>query len=130
MSVKRIHILTTRAWAVMALVAVAASCCLGDGDSPLVDFGKPGARAVFKTGKGGGAGSVQPVEGGLRVVFTNVTDAVVRFPAVKKAGAVADWMATATDIRGEGYPRLRDGKVNIGCYQCWLDPLGMVLLLR
>lgn len=51
-------------------------------------------------------------------------------PAVKKEGLVGDWMATATDIRGEGYPRLRDGKVNIGCYQCWLDPTGLLLLFR
>lgn len=42
-----------------------------------------------------------------------------RSPAYAKAGIVEDWMETATDIRGEGFPRLRDGVVNIGCYQCW-----------
>ena len=40
---------------------------------------------------------------------------------------VADWMATAFDIRGEGYPRIRDGKVDIGCYQCWLNPKGLTI---
>lgn len=51
-------------------------------------------------------------------------------------GLVQDWMEGANDIRGEGYGRLRDEKgtgvptVDIGCYQCWLDPLGLMLLLR
>ena len=50
-------------------------------------------------------------------------------PARQK-GLVMDWMADAYDIRGEGYPRLRDGKVDIGCYQCWLVPNGFMMLLR
>lgn len=45
-------------------------------------------------------------------------------------GLVMDWMADATDIRGEGYPRLREGKVDIGCYQCWLNPRGTHLTFR
>lgn len=45
-------------------------------------------------------------------------------------GQKADWMENATDIRGEGYARLRDDKVDIGCYQCWLDPVGMLLFVR
>ena len=45
-------------------------------------------------------------------------------------GAVEAWMATATDIRGDGYARLREGKVDIGCYQCWLNPAGTTILLR
>ena len=45
-------------------------------------------------------------------------------------GAVEDWMANGTDIRGEGYGRLRDGKVDIGCYQSWLQPVGMTLTFR
>ncbi len=41
-------------------------------------------------------------------------------------GLVMDWMTDATDIRqDEAYPRLRDGKVDIGCYQCWLDAIGL-----
>ena len=51
-------------------------------------------------------------------------------PAVKKEGLVDAWMSSATDLRGPGYPRLRDGKVNIGCYQCWLDPVGLAVTIR
>lgn len=53
-----------------------------------------------------------------------------RSPAVAKAGLVEDWMASATDIRGEGFPRLRDGKVNIGCYQCWEAIPGFSIIIR
>ena len=37
-------------------------------------------------------------------------------------GLVLDWMADGVDFVGK--PRLRDGKVDIGCYQCWLNPAG------
>lgn len=53
-----------------------------------------------------------------------------RSPAYRKDGVVADWMATATDIRGEGFPRLRDGRVNIGCYQCWIKIPGFMVKIR
>lgn len=43
-------------------------------------------------------------------------------------GLVLDWMATATDLIGN--PRLRDGKVGIGCYQCWLNPTRFLLKIR
>ena len=49
-------------------------------------------------------------------------------PLVKNKGVRLDWMDDATDLAGNA--RLRDGKVDIGCYQCWLDPLGVILLLR
>lgn len=29
-----------------------------------------------------------------------------------------------------GKDRLRDGKLDLGCYQCWLDPIGMCLFFR
>lgn len=49
-------------------------------------------------------------------------------------GLVMDWMTGAYDIRGDiadgKYLRLRDGRADIGCYQCWLDPVGMMLLVR
>ena len=46
-------------------------------------------------------------------------------------GLVQDWMEGATDIRGDAaYPRLRDGKADVGCYQCWLDPVGAVFSIR
>lgn len=53
-----------------------------------------------------------------------------RSPAFSKAGVVEDWMADATDIRGAGFPRLRDGMVNIGCYQCWDVIPGMSVIVR
>ena len=50
-----------------------------------------------------------------------------RSPCVA-AGQVETWMETATDLAGN--LRLRDGKVDIGCYQNW-DPVpGMLLILR
>ena len=45
-------------------------------------------------------------------------------------GVVMDWMTTGTDIRGEGYSRLRDGVVDIGCYQCLLPPIGFVIGIK
>ena len=51
-------------------------------------------------------------------------------PAHSKHGLTSDWMASATDIRGDGYARLRDGFVDIGCYQCWIDPIGFVVRVR
>ena len=43
-------------------------------------------------------------------------------------GLVLDWMEDGTDLAGN--PRLRDGAVDIGCYQCWLDPVGAVFSIR
>lgn len=43
-------------------------------------------------------------------------------------GLVLDWMADGTDFPGN--PRLRDGKVDIGCYQCWLNPVGTIFSVR
>lgn len=45
-------------------------------------------------------------------------------------GVVEPWMANATDIRGAGFARLREGKVDIGCYQSWLNPVGITLSFR
>ena len=57
--------------------------------------------------------------------------AIVRkSPACKMAGIVEDWMASATDIRGDGFPRLRAEKVNIGCYQYWGEIPGMTIIIR
>ena len=44
---------------------------------------------------------------------------------LREKGLVLDWMAEATDLAGN--PRLRDGKVDIGCYQCWLNPVGLIM---
>ena len=50
--------------------------------------------------------------------------------AIGITGDATIWSATDTDIRGEGFLRLRDGKVDIGCYQCWLNPLGIMFSVR
>ena len=48
------------------------------------------------------------------------------------AGKPLDWMtADSTDIRANpAYPRLRDGKPDIGCYQCWFDPVGFIMSVK
>ena len=50
--------------------------------------------------------------------------------AIGITGDATIWSATDTDIRGEGFLRLRDGKVDIGCYQCWLNPVGIIFSVR
>jgi hypothetical protein len=35
---------------------------------------------------------------------------------------------TAVDLSGR--PRVRDGKVDVGCYQYWFEPLGFSLRVR
>ena len=47
----------------------------------------------------------------------------------RAAGTVLGWMdAASVDIVGA--PRLRDGEVDMGCYQCWVKPLGFLLMVR
>ncbi len=60
----------------------------------------------------------------------NPFDITRESPACKKTGIVEDWMASATDLRGDGFPRLRAEKVNIGCYQYWGDIPGMTIIIR
>ncbi|MBR2838317.1 MAG: hypothetical protein IKE55_06030 [Kiritimatiellae bacterium] len=43
-------------------------------------------------------------------------------------GLVFDWMDGAADLAGN--PRLRDGKADVGCYQCWMELVGSYLFLR
>ena len=44
-------------------------------------------------------------------------------------GLLLDWMTEdATDLAGN--PRVREGKVDIGCYQCWLEPKYTSVLVR
>ena len=53
------------------------------------------------------------------------------FSPARGKGLVMDWMTDALDIREDpAFPRLRDGKVDIGCYQCWLDPVGLWFSIR
>ena len=43
-------------------------------------------------------------------------------------GLVLDWMMMATDLLGA--PMVRDGRVDLGCYQCTLPTPGMAIFLR
>jgi hypothetical protein len=45
-------------------------------------------------------------------------------------GLPQDWMENATDIRGEGYPRLSDGKVDIGAYQYHRKVTGLEIFIK
>jgi hypothetical protein len=45
-------------------------------------------------------------------------------------GLPQDWMENATDIRGEGYPRLSDGKVDIGAYQYHRKVTGLEIFVK
>jgi hypothetical protein len=49
---------------------------------------------------------------------------------LRDKGLVQAWMSNAGDIRGAEYPRLRDGKVDIGAYQNWDPILGMTINMR
>jgi hypothetical protein len=49
-----------------------------------------------------------------------------RKSVLRGKGLLLDWMEDEPDYAGN--PRLRDGKVDIGCYQCWLDPVGLRLV--
>ena len=52
-----------------------------------------------------------------------------RTSPLRGKGLLLDWMAEeATDFAGN--PRVRDGKVDIGCFQYWLNPLGFSLWVR
>ena len=46
---------------------------------------------------------------------------------LREYGMVLDWMVDAIDLAGN--LRLRDGKVDVGAYQCWLMPTGLILLV-
>ncbi|MCQ2391197.1 MAG: hypothetical protein MJ240_07220 [Kiritimatiellae bacterium] len=45
-------------------------------------------------------------------------------------GLVEDWMATACDIRGDGFGRLTDNRVNMGCFEGFLPGKGTLFVLR
>jgi hypothetical protein len=52
-----------------------------------------------------------------------------RTSPLRGKGLLLAWMAEeATDFAGN--PRVRDGKVDIGCFQYWLNPLGFSLWVR
>ena len=45
-------------------------------------------------------------------------------------GLVQEWMVGATDIRGEDYPRLNGGKVDIGAYQYYRKVTGLEVFVK
>ena len=48
---------------------------------------------------------------------------------LRGAGMLLDWMdGDSLDLSGRA--RLRDGKVDAGAYQCWMDPVGAVFIFR
>ena len=55
---------------------------------------------------------------------------ISRHSPLRDIGEVMSWMSSATDIRGDGFPRLRGGKVDLGCYQCWDEIPGFCVFVR
>jgi hypothetical protein len=95
--------------------AAGQSCNLADSsDGPMYKFGADGFHADPKFALKDAAHPFEPK----------------RNSPLRGIGMREDWMANGTDIRGEGYPRLRDGFVDIGCYQCWIQPKGVVISVR
>lgn len=43
-------------------------------------------------------------------------------------GDATCFTATSTDLAGN--PRLREGRLDLGCFQCWTQPMGFLLLFR
>lgn len=48
----------------------------------------------------------------------------------KTLGRGMDVGFTAADVDRAGNPRLRDGELDIGCYQCMIPPSGVVIIVR
>lgn len=86
-------------------------------------------------------GTMPWVDGG-----SNLMNADVRFVGEKgeTLEAPAYSLRTSSPARGKGdasvfgedahdlagNPRKRDGKLDLGCYQCWLNPIGFILTFR
>ena len=52
-----------------------------------------------------------------------------RTSPLRGKGLMFEWMNDeSTDLAGN--PRVRDGKVDVGCYQCWLEPVGMSIKVK
>ena len=47
---------------------------------------------------------------------------------VEVAGLTGDGLSEDLDLAG--FPRVRDGKVDLGCYECWLNPRGMFMSIK
>jgi hypothetical protein len=57
-----------------------------------------------------------------------------RTSPLRGKGRLLDWMSDSYDLRGDAddgkYRRLRDGAVDIGCYQCWIDSVALRITIR
>ena len=97
------------------------------GASAISSFADCVEDEVYKIGAADGVGTVVGRTPGFCGAAKDPAHPyALRHSSVLRArGAVQGWMADANDLRGEGYPRLRDGRVDLGCYQCWLQPVGM-----
>ena len=93
----------------------------------LGDFAED-VNTLYKLGAGGVAGSPRFNRNGAYPYEPKRSSPLVG------RGKVMSWMTDAYDIRGEAdegkYLRLRDRVADVGCYQCWLDPVGMMLLFK
>ena len=79
---------------------------------------------------GGETGTVTADDAGFDADCVSDPYSLKRRSPARGTGEVEGWMATATDIRGGGYGRLRDGNVDIGAYQCWIYPNGLLMVVR
>ena len=51
-------------------------------------------------------------------------------PIAKKRGLVEEWMRQKDDLRGDGFPMVRENNVNPGCYQALTDGPGLMFIFR
>ena len=137
------------------MTAVALDCnvvnCVFAGSSNLVsasgargyDVGRSGPSAVCACTNS--FYGTAPVSASYRPEFAGCSEiadpAALRFAGVGEdpysvgrrsplvgAGLPGAWTSADTDIRGN--PRVRDGEVDVGCYQCWSSPPGFGMYAR
>ena len=101
------------------------------GTASIASFADFIADTAYKIGAADGVGRVIGTSPG----FCGSKDlehpyALRRTSCLRERGVVQDWMVGANDLRGEGFARLRDGLVDLGCYQCWLEPTGLLIKIN
>ena len=66
---------------------------------------------------------------GEKAAEKGVADYTLRYGSPARGlGDASIWDETATDLAGN--LRKRNGKVDPGCYECWIEPVGMLIFLR
>ena len=101
------------------------------GTASIASFADFTDGTVYKIGAADGVGTVIGATPG----FCGSKDpkhpyALRRSSCLCERGVVQDWMVGAYDLRGDGFARLRDGLVDLGCYQCWLKAVGLVIKIN